>query len=131
LELGREPAAVRGQIAAHCQAGGALADQRLVGETSIYAFSDPNDILSYPVPPKFANDYIDSRLCPRITNVTLNVAKPVSLFGLSDVADPLAAHVNYDHDARVIALMVHGVGDQSGSDLIREKCTWTETTIEE
>jgi hypothetical protein len=131
LELGREPAAVRGQIAAHCQAGGALADQRLVGETSIYAFSDPNDILSYPVPPKFANDYIDSRLCPRITNVTLNVAKPVSLFGLSDVADPLAAHVNYDHDARVIALMVHGVGDQSGSDLIREKCTWTETTVEE
>ena len=131
LELGREPAAVRGQIAAHCEAGGALADQRLLGETSIYAFSDPNDILSYPLPPKFANDYIDSRICPRVTNITLNVAKPVSLFGLSEVADPLAAHLNYDHDERVIALMVHGVGDETGSELIEERCTWTKTTTEE
>ena len=29
--------------------------------------------MSYPVPDKFADNYIESRLCPSVTNVTINV----------------------------------------------------------
>jgi hypothetical protein len=130
LELGRAPQSVRGQIDAHCKPGGALAEERMLQQMPIYAFSDPNDILSYPVPPKFADDYMDSRLCPRITNITLNVAKPISLFGLSEVANPLEAHVGYDDDERVIAFIAHGIGHQDQSQIIEERCTWLETTAQ-
>jgi hypothetical protein len=40
----------------------------------IIAFSDPNDLMSYPVPDQFADRYIESRLCRSVTNVTINVA---------------------------------------------------------
>jgi hypothetical protein len=130
LELGRKPAAVRGQIPEHCSPEGSLTDQRLLGETSIYAFSDPNDILSYPIPPKFADDYMDSRFCPRITNITINVAKPVNLFGISEVANPLEAHGGYEADDRVIEMMAFGIGHEGQSDLVTERCTWQETITE-
>ena len=130
LELGRKPAAVRGQIPEHCSPEGSLTDQRLLGETSIYAFSDPNDILSYPIPPKFADDYMDSRFCPRITNITINVAKPVNLFGISEVANPLEAHGGYEADDRVIEMMAYGIGHEGQSDLVTERCTWQETIAE-
>ena len=48
LELGRKPAIVRGQIDQHCRPDGELHAQRILGKLPIYAFSDPNDILSYP-----------------------------------------------------------------------------------
>ncbi len=92
--------------------------------------SGPNDILSYPIPPKFADEYTDSRMCPQFTNVTLNVAPPINLFGLSEVANPLSAHVDYDHDARVIALMAHGLGHDDQAEIISERCTWLETRSE-
>ena len=47
----------------------------------IIAFSDPNDLMSYPVPDQFADKYIESRLCPSVTNVTINVAAVNSLLG--------------------------------------------------
>ena len=127
LQLGRKPPAVTGRIDDYCKPGGALAEGRLTRAMPIYAFSDPNDLLSYPIPPDFADDYMDSRLCPRITNITLNVAAPVSLFGLSEFANPLEAHVGYDNDERVIALIAHGLGHEDQSPLIAERCTWLET----
>lgn len=130
LELGRKRAAVRGRIGEHCRPGGALAEQRLLDEMAIYAFSDPNDLLSYPIPPQFADEYMDSRFCPRITNITINVAQPVSLFGLSEVADPLRAHGGYDADERVIAIIAHGVGHEGQSPLVGERCTWQETQVD-
>ena len=130
LELGRPPQSVRGQIDAYCKPDGALAGERLIGQMPIYAFSDPNDMLSYPIPPKFADDYLDSRLCPRITNITLNVADPISLFGLGEVANPLEAHVGYENDERVIAFIAHGIGHQDQSEIIEDRCTWLETTDE-
>jgi hypothetical protein len=128
LELGRKPATVRGQIARYCRPDGDLRDQRILEELSIYAFSDPNDILSYPIPPKFANDYLDSRLCPKVTNIAINVAQPISLFGLGEFANPAAAHDDYDHDERVIALIAHGIGQKNAADIIKERCTWLKTT---
>ncbi len=99
-------------------------------QTSILAFSDRNDLLSYPVPPDFVDDHMESRLCPRITNVTLNVAEPVSPFGISEAANPLTAHSGYDHDERVIALMTHGLGQAETSEIVKKRCTWLRTIDE-
>ena len=66
-------------------------------------------------------------MCPQFTNITLNVAQPINLFGLSDVANPLSAHVDYD---RVIALMAHGLGHADQAAIIAERCTWLETCWE-
>jgi len=128
LELGRKPATVRGQIAKYCRPDGELRDQRILGKLQIYAFSDPNDLLSYPIPPKFADQYLDSRLCPKVTNIAINVAKPISLFGLGEFANPASAHGDYDHDERVIALIAHGFGQENAADIVKERCTWLETT---
>ncbi len=127
LELGRKRATVRGQIARYCRSDGDLRDQRILAQLSIYAFSDPNDILSYPIPPKFADAYLDSRLCPKVTNIAINVAKPISLFGLGEFASPAAAHGDYEHDARVIALIAHGIGQEGTADIVKERCSWLET----
>ncbi len=130
LELGREPAAVREKIDAYCKAGGEFYDQRMFGDLLIQVFSDPNDMLSYAIPPKFAHTYLDSRLCPRITNIILNIAHPTSMFGLTDFANPLEAHVGYDHDERVIALMAHGIGQGDEAQVIKDRCTWLETVAQ-
>jgi hypothetical protein len=127
LELGRKPATVRGQIAQYCSPGGELHDQRILAKLPIYAFSDPNDILSYPIPPNFADEYLDSRLCPKVTNIAINVAKLISLFGLGEFAGPGSAHGDYDHDERVIAMIAHGFGQENAADIVKERCTWLET----
>lgn len=128
LELGRKRATVRGQIAKYCRPDGELRDQRILGKLQIYAFSDPNDLLSYPIPPKFADQYLDSRLCPKVTNIAINVAKPISLFGLGEFVNPASAHGDYDQDERVIALIAHGFGQENAADIVKERCTWLETT---
>jgi hypothetical protein len=69
---------------------------------------------------------MDSRFCPRITNITINVAKPVNLFGVSELANPLTAHGGYEADDRVIEMMAHGIGHEGQADLISERCTWQE-----
>ncbi len=128
LEMGQERAKVRGQIEAHCTPNGAHYGERMLGRLSIYAFSDPNDILSYPIPPKFVEQYLDSRLCPSATNISINVAKTISLFGLGEFADPGEAHTGYDHDERVISLMAHGIGYDGTAEIVKERCTWLKTT---
>ena len=128
LEMGQKRAEVRNQIGSYCRPGGEHFDQRFFRRLSIYAFSDPNDILSYPIPPKFAAEYIDSRLCPSPTNITINIAKPVSLFGFGEFADPGEAHGGYDRDERVISLIAHGIGNENTAEIVKERCTWLETT---
>jgi hypothetical protein len=126
LEMGRPPPVVHEQITEYCEPDGALTEGRQVGRLNIYAFSDPNDLLSYPIPRRFAAERIDSRICPSITNISINVAKPVNLFGVSEFANPLAAHVDYDHDERVIDLIAFGIGPGQASPLIEERCSWVE-----
>ena len=127
LELGREPAEVRGEIAAYCTPDGEKFDQRMIGNLAIFAFSDPNDLLSYAIPPKFVDDYMDSRICPRITNIILNVAQPLSLLGLGEFANPLDAHTAYDYDDRVIGVIAHGIGQDASAQIVKDRCTWLET----
>ena len=128
LEMGQKRAVVRNQVGSYCRPGGERFDQRVFGRLSIYAFSDPNDILSYPIPPKFVGEYVDSRLCPSPTNITINVAESIDLFGFGEFADPSEAHSGYDHDERVISLIAHGVGNENMAQIVKERCTWLETT---
>jgi hypothetical protein len=127
LEMGQKRAKVRNQERAYCRLGGTRRAQRILAQLQIVAFSDPNDILSYPIPPKFADRYMDSRLCPAITNVTLNVAKPTSLFGIADFAHPGEAHGGYDKDERVIQLMANGIGTADTAEVVKTRCTWLNT----
>ena len=59
----------------------------------IVAFSDPNDLLSYPIPEDFPDRQIDSRFCTKLTNVALNIASEVDL--ASFLAYPVNAHDRY------------------------------------
>jgi hypothetical protein len=131
LELGQLEPEVHGQFDAICTPGAPRADERLFQETRIVAFSDPNDLFSYVIPPKFLDTRVDSRLCPTLTNVILNVAPIANVPGLGGFASPMAAHMNYDNDERVIALITHGIGSDATAPVIRERCEWIEAVPEE
>jgi hypothetical protein len=126
LQSGLEPAAVRDAVPDYCVAGGGHYQERMFKETELIAFSDPNDLLSYPIPDKFVRDDVDSRLCPKQVNVTINVAPVADLAGLGEFANPLAAHVDYENDDRVIGLMTRGIGQPETAPVVKERCTWQE-----
>jgi hypothetical protein len=125
LQSGLEPASVRDAATAYCRPDGAHYSDRLFKETDLIAFSDPNDLLSYPIPDAFVRDYVDSRLCPVQVNVTINVAPVTNLIGLGEFANPLSAHVDYD-DERVIGLITRGIGQPETAPAVKERCTWLE-----
>lgn len=127
LQLGRELPEVAGQNDSYCDPKGANYSKRTVSETSLIAFSDPNDLLSYGIPPGFSDKYLDSRLCANITNININIAKVMDALGLTDLANPLEAHVGYDQDDRVIDLIAHGIGNQKTSPLVKQRCEFTKT----
>lgn len=126
LQLGRDEPTVTGQMDQYCEVGGQKQQQRLFRELPILAFSDPNDILSYEIPPKYAMENMDSRICPKMTNISINVAKVMSILGLGEIANPAKAHGGYDNDERVIQLIVHGIGHDNVSPLVNDRCTWLE-----
>jgi hypothetical protein len=126
LQSGLEQASVRDAVPAYCRPDGAHYSDRLFKETNLIAFSDPNDLLSYPIPDRFVRDYVDSRLCPRQVNVTINVAPVTDVIGVGEFADPLAAHVDYDDDERVIGLITRGIGQPETDPVVKERCTWLE-----
>ncbi len=130
LQLGRDDPEVTGQIEEYCTEGGPNYHKRLFKELKIMAFSDPNDILSWEVTPEFEHKKLDSRICPSITNVSINIAEVVSLLGMGTYANPGTAHTGYDGDDRVIKLIVHGIGHDGAADLIKERCTLLEIVDE-
>ncbi len=126
LQLGRELPKFVGQKKEFCEPDGKYYSQRMLSKTSIIAFSDPNDLLSYSIPPGFEDKYLDSSLCIDVTNIIINVAAIVDVFGLGKVANPLDAHIGYDTDDRVVALIAKGIGNHMTAPLIKERCKWTE-----
>ncbi len=124
LQAGFEPVPVAGEVGAYCRPGGAHVADRLFQQTDLIAFNDPNDIMSYPIPDDFTQYDIDSRLCPRVANVTLNVANVISVPGAGTFANPLAAHSDYEADERVIALMTAGLGQPETLPVVTERCSW-------
>jgi hypothetical protein len=126
LQSGLEPAGVQGAVPAFCRPEGADFANRLFQVTELIAFSDPNDLLSYPIPDAFVRDHVDSRLCPKQVNVTINIARVRSVLGLGEFANPLTAHVDYDDDERVIGLITRGIGQPETAEVVKERCTWLE-----
>jgi hypothetical protein len=126
LQLGRKLPDVYNQNSAYCKPTGEKYGQRMVAKTPIIAFSDPNDLLSYAIPNGFVEKYLDSRLCVEVTNININVATIFDGFGLGKVANPLDAHVGYDTDDRVIALISKGIGNKNTNPMINERCSWVE-----
>jgi hypothetical protein len=124
LQAGFGPVPVAGEVGAFCRPGGARLADRLFQQTNLIAFNDPNDIMSYPIPDDFIQYDIDSRLCPRVANVTLNVANVISVPAAGTFANPLAAHSDYEADERVIALMTAGLGQPETLPVVSERCTW-------
>lgn len=124
LQMGSKAPDVTSNKDAYCQPDGIHYGERLVKSTNIIAFSDPNDILSYAIPQGFAENALDSRLCANITNITINVAQEIDLFGFGKFANPLTAHTGYDSDDRVVALIAHGVGNPGMSKLVKQRCKW-------
>jgi hypothetical protein len=127
LQLGRKLPEVSNQKAAYCQANGEKYNQRMLTKTPIIAFSDPNDLLSYAIPHGFVEKYLDSRLCIDVTNININVATIFDAFGLGKLANPLEAHVGYDTDDRVIALIAKGIGNKNTAKVVNDRCRWVET----
>lgn len=117
---------ITGQIDKYCKENAPLFSERLMDTTKIIAFSDPNDILSYSIPSKFENKYIDSRICPEISNILVNVAPLSSIFGSMN-ANPLEAHLNYKNDERVINLIIEGISSDTPQASPHEGCYITTT----
>jgi hypothetical protein len=126
LQLGQPAPEVSGQIGEICRDDSPRAGERLFRETRLIAFSDPNDLFSYAIPPKFLDQHLDSRLCPTLTNVILNVAPLTDLFGLGQIANPMTAHTDYDNDERVIALIARGIGGEEVAPVVADRCQWLE-----
>ena len=110
-----------------CCGSAATEPGRFFNKTEIIAFSDPNDLTSYAVPDKFADRHIESRLCPSVTNVTINAVTVSSLLGLGDVANPLNAHLALRR--RREGWRPHGPGSRvsGGGTGVAERCSWRET----
>ncbi len=107
LQIGLPAPDVFGQIDGYCRADGEHYSQRAFKKLNVVAFNDPNDLLSYSITQDFVDRYLDSRMCPVVTNIHINVANPISAFGI-EVVNPIAAHGNYNSDERVIELITHG-----------------------
>jgi len=130
LQLGVQPPEHTGELEKFCNAGAENYDERFLKKLSIIAFSDPNDLLSYGIPADFADNFIDSRLCPEITNIYVNVAPVINFLGMGKITSPMAAHNNYESDPRVIGVITHGIGNDQVSPAVSEGCQWMETVTD-
>ena len=120
LQIGKKRPPVHNKISSYCKPKGKFYNKRVFSKVDIIAFSDPNDLLSYSIPQSFVDDYMDSRMCPNLTNISVNVADEISAFGVG-VVNPMTAHTGYDNDETVIQLMSYGLSSCSEKDL-RMRC---------
>lgn len=125
LDLGLEPPEILGQKDQYCKPQGADYKDRLFRNLELIAFSDPNDILSYPLPAFYGEKYIDSRTCYDITNASINIAEVKEIFG-AKFANPLTAHSGYQNDDRVISIIANGLNKENMDPLIAKRCNWIE-----
>ena len=124
IDAALPPARVTNQIAAYCEPGGEFYDQRIFGDLTVVAFSDPNDPLSYGLPFNYINTTMDSRLCPKLANVIVNVTDVINPLGLIEIAPPLESHAGYQQDEIVLQIIAGGVGTDQMSPEVEERCEW-------
>lgn len=121
LQIGRKAPRVVNQYKEYCTKKGKDYNSRVFKKVNIVAFSDPNDLLSYDIPQKFVDKYIDSRMCPVVTNVNINVASELSAFGVG-LVNPMTAHTEYDNDNRVINIISDGAGYNKNNEVVNQRC---------
>ncbi len=121
LQITQPKPKVTGMIPQYCNKDGSHYNKRIFDKVNIVAFSDPNDLLSYDIQQHFVDEYIDSRMCPEVTNVSLNVADIISAFGVG-VVNPVTAHTGYDNDNRVIEMIANGTIDYQDNVELKDKC---------
>ncbi len=124
LQMGRKLPAHIGQIPCFCREGGTKYEHRLFQKLNIVAFSDPNDLLSFSLTPDAGDSYIDSSLCPNISNVSVVTNKPTDLLGVGQISNPLKAHTNYQKDPIVLDLIVNGLSEKN--QYIKDICRWVD-----
>ena len=83
-------------------------NKRWLKSLSVVAVTDPNDLLSYPLPTHIPTKFVDKEFCPKFSNVIINIAKEITFLEYLNFADPLTAHTDYDKDKRVTELIVYG-----------------------
>ena len=88
-------------------------------------------MLSYVIPAGYKDKYLDSRMCSKISNININVAYVMNIFGLTELVNPMEAHTGYDNDERVVAMLAHGLGKGNTAPMINERCKWIETINDE
>ncbi|MGH8474680.1 MAG: hypothetical protein ACRER2_02735, partial [Methylococcales bacterium] len=69
LQMGRKIPQYDGKQEDFCSPTGSRYADRILKKTSIIAFSDPNDLLSYAIPNGFVDQYLDPRLCIDVVNI--------------------------------------------------------------
>ena len=121
LQIGLPAPKVVGQIDSYCRTNGKNYSHRSFNKLNIVAFTDPNDLLSYSITQDFVDHYLDSRMCPVVTNIHINVADRITAFGI-EVVNPIAAHGNYDSDERVIELISRGNTGFEQNELLNKRC---------
>ncbi|MDP1666828.1 MAG: hypothetical protein Q8L79_17095 [Methylobacter sp.] len=127
LQLGCKLPDISNQKDAYCQSSGSQYNQRMLSKMPIIAFSDPNDVLSYAIPHGFVDKYFDSRLCIDVTNININIATIFDAFSIGKLANPVDAHIGYDTDDRVVALIAKGIGNKNAAKIVNDRCRWIET----
>ena len=115
---------VTGQIPAYCHTKGKHYNDRVFKRVNVVAFSDPNDLLSYGITQDFVDNYLDSRMCPAVTNVNINIAEEISVFG-AGVVNPVTAHTEYDNDTRVIEMIAKGTENIKNNEILSRRCRFT------
>ena len=125
LQMGRTAPANIGQRHNYCSVDGDKYHQRLFKLLNIVAISDPNDLLSYGLEPNSADKYLDSALCPQISNVSITTTQSMDV-GFGEIANPLLAHTNYHQNPYVLDLIVDGLRKGYTAPAINDKCHWIE-----
>lgn len=123
IALGKTAPKVSNSINDYCIEGAKFYNKRYLKKLNIIAFSDPNDILSYSIPAGFEDLALDSRLCPSVTNVLVNVAPIANILGVK-MANPFSAHSNYQNDDRVLDLIINGTEAADLSTNPDKGCYW-------
>lgn len=121
LQISSPRPIVTNQIRAYCRPKGKKYGSRVFKKVNVVAFSDPNDLLSFGITQDFVDNYLDSRMCPAVTNVNINIAEEISVFG-AGVVNPVTAHTEYDNDTRVIEMIAKGTENIKDNELLSKRC---------
>lgn len=113
LQIGRSVPTNVGRYNEFCKKGGKNYARRLFTRLDIVAFSDPNDLLSYAVEPNSIDSYLDSQICPVITNVSIQTTDSIDVLGTGRLANPVASHTSYNLDERVLEMVAYGLNKKN------------------